>query len=167
MGFTIYYTSTRPLSPDQARAVRRAAVRACAGRTWLSCEPVHFFLESPGDDGRLVGGSKPNFLPHPDDAASAASEGLPDGDVGALFDVLGRLSRDHGIDWEIRHDHEPGPVGYIRDGVRDPELDGLPEALADMARLIAEFERGEGPGAEEEDDDEDEGPTILRFRPNP
>ena len=158
MGFSIYYRSTRPVSPEEAGAIERAADRANAGRTWLSCEPVHFFEGEPGDGGRLFGGSKPNFQPHPDDAASAAGQGLPDGDVRDLFDVLCRLSRDHGIDWEISHDHEPGPVGYIRDGVCDPRLRGLPEALADMARLIAEFEDGSPP-----DDGEGEDPRILRL----
>ena len=158
MGFSIYYRSTQPVSPEEAAAIRRAADQASEGRTWLSCEPVHFFVEEPEDDGRLFGGSKPNFSPHSDDVASAASEGLPDGEVRDLFAVLCRLSRDHGIDWEISHDHEPGPVGYIRDGVCDARLRGLSEALADLAGIIAEVEDG-GPS----DDDDGEDPRILRL----
>ena len=68
MGFSIHYRSTRPVGDAEADAIRQAAGEANAGRTWLSCEPVHFFAES--EDGCLVGGSKPNFLPHPDDAAA-------------------------------------------------------------------------------------------------
>lgn len=158
MGFSIYYRSTRPVSPEEEVAIRRTAHQASVGRTWLSCEPVHFFNGEPDDDGRLFGGSKPNFLPHPDDAASAASAGLPDGDVRDLFDVLCHLSRDHGVDWEISHEHAPEPAGYIRDGVCDPGLNGLPESLADMTRLIAEFENGGPP-----DDDDGEGPALLQF----
>ncbi len=160
MGFGVYYRSTRPVSPDVAAVVQKAADQASAGRTWLSCEPVHFFEEGPEDGGQLLGGSKPNFSPHPDDAASAAREGLPDGDVRDLFDVLCRLSREHQIDWEISHDHVPGPVGYIRDGVCDPSLSGLPEALADLAGLIDEFEHSELPDG---DEDGDEEPPILRL----
>ena len=162
MGFSISYRSTRPVSPQEAVAIRRAADQESAGRTWLSCEPVHFFVEGPEDQGWLFGASKPNFSPHPDDAASAASEGLPYGDVRDLFDILCRLSRDHGIDWEISHYLEPGPAGYIRDGVCDPRLRGLPEALADMARLIGEYERGESL-----DEDEDEDPRNLRLWGDP
>ena len=158
MGFSIYYRSTRPVSPDEAVAVQEAANQASAGRTWLTCEPVHFFGDEPEDGGRLFGGSKPNFSPHPDDAAPAAVEGLPDGDVRDLFDVLCRLSRDHGIGWEISHDHVPGPVGYIRDGVCDPSLRGLPEALADLAGLVGEFEHGGPPDGDERGD-----PGILRL----
>jgi hypothetical protein len=159
MGFSIYYRSTRPVSPEEAVAIPRAAEQATTGRTWLSCEPVHFLEGESEDGGQLFGGSKPNFSPHPDDAASAASEGLPDGDIQDLFDVLCQLSRDHNIDWEIGHDHEPGPIGYIRDGVCDPRLRGLPEALADLARLIGEFEH-----ADPLDEDEGEDPGILRLR---
>lgn len=158
MGFSIYYRSTRPVSADVAAAVQKAADRASAGRTWLSCEPVQFFAGEPEDGGRLLGASKPNFSPHPDDAASAASEGLPDGSVRELFDVLCRLSREYRIDWEIRHDHVPGPVGYIRGGVCDPSLRGLPEALADLAGLIDELEHGEPP-----DEEGGEEPRILRL----
>jgi hypothetical protein len=157
MGFSIYYRSTRPVSPEESAAIRGAADLAYQGRTWLSCEPVHFFEQEPEDGGRLSGGSKLNFSPYPDDAA-AALEGLPDGDVRSLFEVLCQLSRDHGIDWEIGHDHEPGPVGYIRDGVCDPGLARRAQALADLADSIGEYER-EGPP----DDDEEEGPRILRF----
>src|SRR5947199_172826 len=98
MGFTIYYRSTRPVAKAEADAIHQAAREANVGRTWLGCEPVHFF---PGvEAGHLLGGSKPNFEPHPDDAAASAGEGLPDGTVRDVLDVLCRLSRDHAIDWE-------------------------------------------------------------------
>lgn len=73
-----------------------AARAANQGRTWLSCEPVHFFTND--EDGHLLGGSKPNFRPHPDDVASAAREALPDGSARDMLDILCGLSRDHGID---------------------------------------------------------------------
>jgi hypothetical protein len=158
MGFSVYYRSTRPVSPKEAAAIREAADRETAGRSWLSCEPAHFFANEPGDEGRLFGASKPNFTPHPDDAASAARSGLPDGDVPALLEILAGLSRDHGVDWEIGHDAEPEPVGFIRGGTLDPRLEGLAETLADVTRAIAAFEAGEDP---EEGDDGDDGPRIL------
>jgi hypothetical protein len=161
MGFRIYYRSTRPVTPEEAAAIREAAEQACRSRTWLSCEPVSFFEGEDEDAGHLLGGSKPNFSPHPDDVASAASEGLPDGDVRDLLDILCTLSRDHGVDWEITHDHEPGPVGHVRGGICDRALEQRFEALADVTELLAEFEREGGP--DEDEDDDDEGPRTLRI----
>src|SRR5205823_4902371 len=74
------------------------------------------------EDGHLCGCSKPSFRPHPDDAAAAVREGLPDGTPLDMLDILCQLSRDHGIDWEIDHDESDGPVGYIRSGVADEEV---------------------------------------------
>ena len=162
MGFTIAYRSTRPVGPEAAAAIRSAADLASLGRTWLGCEPVQFDEADPEGLGHLSGGSKPNFSPDPDDAASADEEGLPDGDVADLLDVLARLSRDHGVDWEIRHDHEPGPAGHIRGGVCDPGLLGLAEAFDGLSDLIGEYEDEVDP-----DDDDDDGPRILRFRADP
>ena|SRR2546422_1760043 len=136
MGFSINYRSTRPISSAEAESIARAAASANEGRTWLSCEPVHFIL---GDDGHLLGFSKPNFQPHPDDAASAAREGLPDGTARDMLDVLCRLSRDHGVDWEISHDHSDGPIGFIRRGVCDqPVLDQV-EAFADLGDILGDL----------------------------
>lgn len=166
MGFRIYYRTTRPVDAGEAAALRAAARRSSAGRTWLHCEPVSFYEYEPDDDGHLMGGSKPNFRPHPDDVASAAREDRPDGDVRDLIDVLRGLSRDHGVDWEIRHDHEPGPVGYIRGGVCDPGLIDRADALADLAELLGELEDGgpvgDDPGPDDDQDDDD-GPRILRL----
>jgi hypothetical protein len=134
MGFTIYYRSTRPVSPAEAQAVEQSTRAACRGRTWLSCEPVHFF---GGDDGHLLGGSKPNFQPHPDDVAAAAREGLPDGTARDMLDILCRLSRAHGIDWEITHDHSDGPVGYVRGGVCDADVLAQVEAFAELGDMLA------------------------------
>ena len=108
MGFTIYYRSTRPVSKPEADAIASAAAGANKGRTWLSCEAVHFFERQK--DGHLLGGSKPNFMPHPDDVTAAALEGLPDGTTRDLLDILCQLSQQHGIDWALSHDHDPGLI---------------------------------------------------------
>lgn len=141
MGFTINYRSTRPVTPAEAAAVRAAARDACRDRTWLSCEPVRFFSDS--EDGHLHGSSKPNFRPHPDDVASAAREGLPDGTARDMLDLLCRLSRDHGIDWEISHDHSDGPIGVIRDGECDGDVLGQVEAFADLADYLGSLSEEE------------------------
>jgi hypothetical protein len=145
MGFTVYYRSTRPVGPAEAKKIEKACDALCRGRTWLGCEPVGFFPR--GQDGHLLGGSKPNFLPHPDDVASAAREGLPDGTTRDMLDVLCRLSRDHNVDWEISHDYSNGPIGYVRSGVCGGEVLSQVEAFADLGDILA----GELDGLDEED----------------
>mgnify|MGYP001029230339 CR=1 FL=1 len=135
MGFTVYYRSTRTVTPAESDAVRQAARAANAGRTWLGCEPVHFF---PDHDGHLTGGSKPNFTPHPDDAASAARSGLPDGTTRDLLDVLCQLGRAHGIDWALSHDHDPD-IGEIRGGVCDESVLAQIEAFVALGEVLGEL----------------------------
>ena len=136
MGFSVNYRSAVPVDPARAEAISRSAAELCRGRTWLHCEPVWFF---PGPvDGHLLGGSKPNFLPHPADAESAGRSGLPDGTARDMLDVLARLSRDHGVDWEISHDYSVGPIGLIKEGVCDDGVLTDIEAFADLADGLSE-----------------------------
>lgn len=174
MGFSIYYRSTRPVATAEADTIRRAARTANAGRTWLGCEPVHFFAGE--GDGYLFGGSKPNFQPHPDDAAAAARSGLPDGTTRDLLDVLCVLSRDHGVDWKLSHDHD-SHIGYIRGGECDGSVLDQIEAFADLGDILGElgleqeteaFDLPPPPDHQAErnsDGDEDDPPSILQFRP--
>jgi hypothetical protein len=146
MGFAIYYSSLQSISDEQEAAVRRDAQELIEGRTWLSCEPV--CLAKDQADGRLWGSSKPNFQPHPDDAAAAAAEGLPDGTVNDMLEVLCQLSRNHGLDWEFSHDDHPEPIGFIRNGVCGAELFERIETLGEMVSFIGglESEFSEFPG---------------------
>ena len=136
MGISIYYTSCRLLTPEQAETLRAAASAANRGRSWLSSEPVNFF---PGlEDGKLVGGSKPNFTPNPDDKKSANTSGLPDGGAREVVEILSQLSRDHAIDWELMHDF--GPLGFIRGGVAEPGLINQVDAFAGLGDALTELD---------------------------
>ena len=55
-----------------------------------------------------------------------------------MLDVLCRLSRDHGVDWEIGHDFSDGPIGHIRSGVCDAIVLSQIEALADLKDILAD-----------------------------
>jgi hypothetical protein len=139
MGFSIYYTSTRTLAADEADAVRSAAARANAGRSWLSSEPVNFF---PGSqDGKLVGGSKPNFAPHPDEARAAGESGLPDGGPSDIVNILAELSAAHSVDWNLSHDF--GELGTIRSGSVESGLLAQIEAFAGIGDALGELDGGE------------------------
>jgi hypothetical protein len=126
MSFSIYYTSARKVTPEEADAIRAAATEASKGRSWLSCEPVDFFPDV--HDGKLLGASKPNFRPQAEDKRAAESSGLPDGKPSDLLDILASISREHKVDWELMHDY--GPVGSIREGVVDPEALAQIEAIS-------------------------------------
>lgn len=158
MGFTIQYRTTRPIDDAQANAIRAAANGLNAGRTWLSCEPVHFYQGQQG--GRLAGFSKPNFMPHPEDAAEAEALGLPDGKIRDAIDVLCELSRAHGVDWEFAHDYDPGPIGFIQNGIADARLLEQIDGIAGLTDMM-----DEGFGDDEDEYDEGDGPPILPFRP--
>ena len=133
MSATIYYRSLRAVSNEERVAIEDTARSAQAARTWLSCEPVGFYLS---EGGYLRGGSKPNFAPDEAEAAAAAGSGLPDGTVLDLIEVLSQISRNHGVDWEIVFEQEP-PVGFIRNGRCDQEVLSGAEQLAEVARMMA------------------------------
>lgn len=120
MGFTVYYSSVKQVDASTEALLRKESERLSVGKTWLSCEPVSFFARD--DDGRMTGGSKPNFIPDPLDRADAEQEDLPDGTISNVLEHLAIMSRSHGIDWELSHEHYPGPIGYIRDGEIEPAL---------------------------------------------
>ena len=129
MGFSITYQLTEPVSVETEAAILGAIETLRSGRTWLSCEPP--FLRNY--DGVLSGSSKPNFTPHPDDVAAAEAEGLPDGTVNDLLEILCELSRQFRVDWEISHEYSDGPLGYIRGGDIDDDVRTHCEAFNDLA----------------------------------
>lgn len=175
MGFEFYYRSTRPVTPAEAATIQQAAEELTRARTWLSCEPVS--LSTSEEDGHLAGSSKPNFHPHPADAAAAKQEALPDGTTRDLFEILGKLSKAHAIDWEISHDYSNGPLGYIRRGVCDGKVLAQAEALAIpdemLGNILGGFDlRNTAPRANSQsnqsdrnDEDDDNNPSILKFKP--
>ena len=129
MGFTIDYQLTEPVTSEIEAAMLDAVNTLAAGRTWLSCEPP----DIRNYEGVLTGFSKPNFMPHPDDVAAAEEEGLPDGTVNDLLDILCELSRQFDVDWEISHEFSDGPVGFIRSGNVDDEVRMQCQAINDLA----------------------------------
>ena len=169
MGFSITYHTTHAVTPAEAQKIRAAADKLTDGYTWLSCEPVTFYEEL--DDGRLAGFCKPNFHPHPDDIASALSEGLPDGTVQEMLDVLCELSQRFRVDFELTHDETDGAAGYIRGGVCDAGLRDLITLFGGFAEFALEhsldaMEEQSKDVADAEDSDEeddDRGPSIIKF----
>jgi hypothetical protein len=171
MGFSIHYRSTEAMHPARAYEIKQHAQRLIDGYTWVSCEPVIVHQQS---DGYLAGQSKPNFFPAEIEAHAADMEGIPDGTVLALAEVLCLLSRDHGVDWDIAHDYEPDPIGRICDGVADVDLIEQLETLGSLGDLLdemledddAEWESsgfGVVDDPSSDDDHQEEEPRVLKF----
>jgi hypothetical protein len=173
MGFTVYYRSTEPVSAALRSQVNATTDVLCEARTWLSCEPVWFFANG-GGNGFLEGGSKPNFAPHPDDVAEAEAEGIADGTIQDVMDLLCELSREFGIDWQFSHDHDRGPIGFIRDGHADADLCNEIETIAMLAGTCSGDLQSTPPLnpharshrrdiEDHRQDDDGEEPRILKF----
>lgn len=175
MGFTVYYQSTEPVNETTQAAVTKSLDDLCEGRTWLSCEPVGFFGD--GSNEFLMGGSKPNFDPHPQDIADAQADGLPDGTLRDVVEILCQLSTKFGIDWQFSHDHDPGPIGFVRGGVADADLENQMAGILSSVHnefgsatndasphgnLAASRRQNE---SENDSDNDDDGPMILKFGP--
>lgn len=168
MGYAIRYVSTEPVTAEQRREIGECVSQLVRGHTWLSCEPIHFRRDN--GDGFLSGSSKPNFDPHPDDHASAETEGLPDGTVREVLDGLCLISRRFGVDWEIGDDYIE-VIGYIRNGDLDDDVWTAFETISTTAQWMQPMSGGEhfedSDGKEEIDPDgddfDDDGPRIIRF----
>lgn len=145
MGFAIHYRSTESMHPAQAFEIKQHAERLIERYLWASCEPVLLHQQT---DGHLVGQSKPTFFPAEINGGSHRCNGLSDGTVMTVAEVLCELSREFGIHWEIGHDYEPQPIGVIGDGVVDDELMEQLETFGSIGDLLDDF-------ADEEDVDDE------------
>lgn len=134
MGFSVHYQTTETISRGLQAEIVLALDDLRRGQTWLSCEIPYL----SDDQGYLSGSSKPNFMPAAIDVAAAAKEGLPDGKLTDLLDILRSLSNRFDIDWEISHDHSDGPIGYVRQGLCDDEVRVQCEGIQDMAQDLAD-----------------------------
>jgi hypothetical protein len=132
MGLSIYFKSVLPVDQERADAINKAARAASEGRTWSSCEPVHFFPRKA--DGILWGGVKPQLMPAPKDAESEGN--FPDGTFADVLEILSRLSKNHNVDWEISYDGGDGPVGYILGGACDAAVTSLVKQLVELSKAI-------------------------------
>jgi hypothetical protein len=133
MAFSIHYRSSETMHPARAYEIKQHAERLVEGFVWFSCQPV---LLQQTTDGYLGGHSKPNFFPAESDPGAPHADGLPDGTIVTLAELLCVLSREHGVNWDVGHDYEPEPIGRICDGIADPELIEQLETFGSMGDLL-------------------------------
>lgn len=146
MGFSIHYRSTEMMHPARAYDIKQHADELIAGYVWHSCEPLALNQRS---DGYLCGCSKPSYFPPECDSHPNDANGLPDGTVLTLAEVLCVLSREHRVDWDIGHDYEPDPIGQIRNGIADEGLIEQLETVGCIGDLLDDM-------LDEQDDEADD-----------
>jgi hypothetical protein len=148
MGICLQYTSTEPIAPAKTEAIiadLNAAVRD-ARQPWLWCEPPCL---AASFDGKIQGWSKLNPIPCPDERADA-DRYHPDAenDLTFLLGQLCRLSREHGVAWELGLDLMEETLGRIVDGACDPSLEEMINILLPFAEEVGDL----GPDELELDD---------------
>ncbi len=162
------------MHPALAFEISEHAHQLVSRYAWLNCEPVILRQQT---DGFLSGGSQPVSINDRSDVAPAAGDGLPDGTVMSMVDVLCELSRKHQVDWDIGHNHDPFAIGRICNGIAESDLLEQLETLDDISVPLeglddeadgfraAEFGRRHDRSAAEPLDDEsdDDGPRLLKF----
>ncbi|MCA9102767.1 MAG: hypothetical protein KDA63_16525, partial [Planctomycetales bacterium] len=114
------------------------------------------------DDGHLLGGSKPIFAPNAGEVASAESDGLPDGTIHDVLEILCQVSRTYDIDWEISHDYFEGAIGLIQGGQADAEVVQQLAALGELGDIVTEFGLPDAPGEPSDVDDDEPGLRLFQ-----
>lgn len=124
------------MHPAQAFEIKKQAANLNDLYSWEGCDEVGLEQKS---DGFLSGSSPTTFVAdaemlHEFDSLESA------GDMEALVDVLCELSRNHEVDWEIRHDYEPDVIGYIREGIADIEVLEELETIRTIGEMLGDFD---------------------------
>lgn len=174
MGVCIYFRSESPVTADVERAVRAASSESSDEQPWLYCEPPHFLV--PFDTDGLLGSSKLNLMPHPEEAAEAATLNPERHDFHELLYRLCDWSTRFGIAWKL--DIEDEPIGTIRNGECDASVTDAINGLADVAGQLESDSFDAGPSfgltdpaddspERKPDDDRHDDPPILRLWPGP
>ena len=135
MGIMFEYQSQEKVSDEVASAIL-AAVHEPDSQPWILCEPIHFYGSS-GEQGRLLGASKLNLQPHPDDRAAAQVYLSDRDDLTFVVDRLCQWSREHGVDWNVLVEGEQ--VGEIVAGESDQQLREVIAGLVEAAQLLADM----------------------------
>jgi len=165
MGFSIRYRSTESMHPVRAFEIKEHAESLNAGYAWFSCEPVTLQQRT---DGVLYGASKPEYYPAELGSADQHIDGVPDGTVLSLAEVLCELSRSHHVDWRIGHDLQVEAIGWIEDGVANEELIEELETIGAVGDLLddpasVEISDEPPPPSPSSSNDEDQTPRVLKF----
>ena len=167
MGTSIVYRSVEPIASGRKDEVAEFAETLVVNYVWVSCEPVSFYDEC--DDGRLVGSSKLVFDPSLEEIEALSTESLPDGTIADVLNVLSQISTRFKVDWEVSHDYDETPIGYIRNGQIDADLNRAIMAFSQIEGMISEVMDVDGgielPDSREQEcnDDDYEPPATIKF----
>lgn len=124
MGVTLTYRSCHPVRHEQETQIRQAADVANREQSWI----LTIFRDER--DGRLYGAIAPAPGAESDRVGGAARTWPGPYEAQRLLDALCGISRETGVEWEIRDDTCLRPIGVIRGGVCHADH----EAMAESAR---------------------------------
>jgi len=136
VGVTLAYRSSHPVGHEQEATIRQAADAVNHGRSWI----LTFLIDQR--DGCLFGAITPNQRPNGECAVGEARTWPGAYEAQCLLDALCSISRECGVDWEIRDDACLRPIGVIRAGVCHADH----EAMAESARNRGEILRRKAGG---------------------
>jgi hypothetical protein len=150
VGVLLCFTSVESASPEVEAAIRAEPRERGGGRSWVLCEPPHFYPTE--EDGLLRGGSKLNLHPWADELAEVSKAPGERNDLQELLRLLCAWSGRHGLTWELEVDGMP--LGRIEGGACQGDVEGALEAFADLAEYLGEefprewpdYDGGEPPG---------------------
>src|SRR5262245_23702506 len=133
MGHTLTYRSCSPVDPGRDAAIRQAADAFNRGREWILA-----FATDPRD-AHLMCTMEPSEAPTAERSSGNVSRWPGPYEAKCLLDALCAISRDCGVDWEIRATYSQRPVGTIRGGQCYDDPEAHAEAIRHMrARLDRE-----------------------------
>lgn len=157
MGVGLYYRAVGPVAPDVAQAVRAESASVGRGQPWVLCEPPHFF---DAEDGELVGGSKLNLMPHPEELADLRAN-LPErSDLRVIFHSLTDWATRFGLTWEL--DVDDAHLCRIEPGDDPDQHAELYGGLAEFAFGLDELDPESGGGRDSDPaDDPPTGPRLY------
>lgn len=157
MGVGLYYRAANTVPPDVVQAILAEAKTVNPGQPWVLCEPIHFF----GLDGNdLVGGSKLNLMPHPEELDELRDNPPERDDLQALLHALADWSTRFGVTWEL--DIDGTPLGAIEPGDGPGSLAGVFEGMAELAGFDPTADLADDPAGDRPPDDPPTGPRLYR-----
>jgi hypothetical protein len=151
MGVCLYFRTRGPINPTAEQAIRADVSHVGPGQSWILCEPPHFY--PPEGDGILLGGTKLNLHPWPDEYREAMADPPERNDLDVLLAALTDWSARFELTWDL--DIDGTPLGSIDEGDCPPGLADALQAVADVADELEQFDPMTGEFA---GDEPDEGP---------
>ena len=144
MGTSLDNSTTTPVPQKVKEAIESDALRLEPAHGWWA-EPLNFFA-SRDADGRLYGGTKVSLVSYLTDGGYVEMDADDDSsmayrDTCFILDKLAEWSQKQGLTWQVECTGEP--IGTIRNGKRDRQLQEYIDAIKDSFPWPLVFDKSE------------------------